>query len=238
MAAEREKAQRRQRHVITVAIVVVVVLLVAVGGYAISSASKDSDLPVVQPRHAGTDHFVTVDAQVLGGKASPDAVPVDLYVDLQCPTCKAFEAAYGARLEKLVTSGEIELRYKVVTFLDGQSTTRYSTRAANTAMCVLDHEGVADFYTLLKQLYVDQPAEGTAGLSDDELAQAAATATGSDGAAVTKCIDDRRYEGWLDQSTEQFKKADITGTPTMLVDGKRVDVSSFENIEAAIKAAA
>lgn len=80
------------------------------------------------------------------------AVPVDLYVDLQCPACKAFEAHYGAQLESLAKAGDISLRYKMVNFLDAQSTTKYSSRAANTSLCVLDEAGTSAFYTLVKKL--------------------------------------------------------------------------------------
>lgn len=236
MANERAKAEKRQRNLITVGIVVVVIALIGAGGYAIKSANDEANKPSVKPANAATDHFITVSGSDLGGKTGTDPVPVDLYVDLQCPACKAFEGAYGTQLEDLAKAGTIDLKYKVVNFLKNSSTTEYSTRAANTAMCVLNENGPGDFYKLVKQLYVVQPEENTAGLPDEQLVSLGVDA-GAKESTLSKCVKDRTYEGWIEESTAQFSDK-YGATPTVVIDGKQVNLQSFDSIEKAIKAAA
>ena len=51
-------------------------------------------------------------------------------------------------------------------FLDQASTTHYSTRAAAASGCAADQDRFTDY---LHELFVNQPPEGSAGLSDTEL---------------------------------------------------------------------
>jgi len=57
-------------------------------------------------------------------------VPVDAYIDFLCPYCREFDLASAPTLAGLVAGGRITLAYHPMNFLDGASTTRYSTRAA------------------------------------------------------------------------------------------------------------
>ena len=86
-------------------------------------------------------------------------------------------------------------------------------------------------------LYANQPAEGSAGLTDTQLADLAAQA-GASRDAVASALSSQRFKGWTVQRTEAFTKR-FTGTPTVLVDGKEVKGDGSETIisPATLKAA-
>ena len=161
MRKEREKAERRQRNLITVAIVVVVLALVAVGGYAIKTTSDDraKETDVITPKGATGDYGVMYTAEDAGGKAATDAVKVVIYEDFQCPVCKAFEQANGAYLADAVKKGEIAIEYRIITFLDRASPNKYSSRAGSAALCAFEPVA-AEAYKKVHDLLLRQPAGG------------------------------------------------------------------------------
>lgn len=149
---------------------------------------------------------------------------VDLYFDPMCPYCAQFEEANGEHLADLVADGSITLRLHALTFLDTASLgTEYSTRAASALTCeaTLNPDSTLDY---LAALYAQQPAEGTEGLSDSELASLS-----NGGASIADCIDDGEYQLWAQQNTENALNGpipgsdlpSIQGTPTVLVDGEQ-----------------
>ena len=94
-------------------------------------------------------------------------VMVDVYEDFLCPICERFEKRYGTDLTTALNANQITVRYHSIAILDERTTpTGYSTRAANAALCSVT-AGIFPAYH--KQLFDSQPAEGSAGLTDDQL---------------------------------------------------------------------
>jgi protein-disulfide isomerase len=235
MRKEREKADRKQRNLITVAIAVAVVALIALGAWAVSSAGDDDKPvgPLVKPAHTNSKYGFDYTAADAGGTAGADPVRVVLYEDFQCPVCKSFEAQNGAFLDDLVKKGEITIEYRMFAFLDGQSSTEYSTRSASAAMAVLDKGGVAAFKKFHDLLYANQPPEGGNGLSDATLLDLAKRAgvTGIDAD-----VKDKTYEPWVRKAKDAAFDDGHDGTPTILIGGKSV-APTQDDISAAIAAA-
>ncbi|QOT18153.1 MULTISPECIES: DsbA family protein [Paenarthrobacter] len=161
-------------------------------------------------------------------------VKVVAYIDFICPVCKRFETTYGESLTNLRNEGKISLEYRPLGFLDQQSTTNYSSRAANAAACVVNTspEKYADFFNLL---FERQPSEGGAGISDKDL-KAMATEVGA--ASIDSCVDNKEFRPYVKVATQEAAAIGITGTPTVFVDGKQWDGSTDLNaeIQAAISA--
>jgi protein-disulfide isomerase len=219
MSRERQKSDTKQRNVITVAIVAVVVVLVAVAAWGISSVSSEPEV-VATPKSTTAKHGVVVTGQDVGGVApKPDAVKVVLYEDFLCPACAAFENDNGGILNGLLASGDITVEYRMVTFLDAQSTDRYSTRATNAALAVADDADAGAFYDMHRSLYDNQPAEGGTGLTDSELADLAKDAGAT--SDLSDIIGDVAYDGWIARATRDA--GDVDSTPTVLVDGNPVE---------------
>ncbi|MEI2276932.1 thioredoxin domain-containing protein [Paenarthrobacter ilicis] len=180
-----------------------------------------ADVPAPQATKPAT---VTVP----GGEAEAGKpVKVIAYIDFICPVCKRFETTYGESLTNLRNEGKISLEYRPLGFLDQQSTTNYSSRAANAAACVVNTspEKYADFFNLL---FERQPAEGSAGISDKDL-KAMATEVGA--ANIDSCVDSKQYRPWVKVATQEAAAIGVTGTPTVFIDGKQWDGSTDLNAE-------
>jgi protein-disulfide isomerase len=145
-------------------------------------------------------------------------VQVDAFIDLLCPFCKRFELSAGRVLTKLLTETRITIAYHPMNFLDDASTTRYSTRAAAATGCAADG---GKFMEYMRALYLHQPREGGAGLSDAELIELGTEAGLSGDFPV--CVSAGRYLDWPAYVTELAVSAGVSATPTVLID--RVAVS-------------
>jgi protein-disulfide isomerase len=231
-AAARARAERRRRT-ITGAVVAAVVLAVAVVvTIFVQSGRTATAADAAAPAN-------TVDSgQVVVVGASSAPVTVDLYEDFQCPICEQFETSTGSTLAQLVSAGTVQLHYHGMAFLDTSANDKYSTRALNAAAVVLDTAGPDAFQKFHDLLYANQPDEGGSGLTDDQLV-AYAQQAGASGAAVESAIHDLTYGDWVKQITDQASKDGVTGTPTVLVDGTKLDNTKLtpDGVTAAVQAA-
>lgn len=148
--------------------------------------------------------------------AKGEPVKVVIYVDFICPICKQFEDTYGDKLNQARNDGKITIEYRALGFLDQQSSTNYSSRAANAAAAVANShpDKYADF---VAALYAQQPAEGSAGLSDQKLKDIAKGL----GADISQAVDDKTYRPQVKYDTQLASASGVTGTPTVYVDGKQ-----------------
>jgi protein-disulfide isomerase len=205
----RERARARRLWVTIGAVAVLVIAGLA--GWAVYSSQRSSSY--VAPAHstAGDDGLVVGS----GGKT------VEVYLDFMCPHCKEFEDSSGDTLNQMVTGGKIKLVYHPLAFLDSASTTQYSTRSAAAAGCASDAGKLTEY---VKVMYANQPAEGSAGLSDDEIIRLAGTAGISDAGFAT-CVHSGKYKPWVQHVTDKATARGVNGTPTVYVDGKQVDAT-------------
>jgi protein-disulfide isomerase len=228
--AARAAAQRRRRTVLggigAAAVLVVALVVVIVVQTQRTSSPADAAAP---PNTDGGYAFA------VGAADAP--VTMDVYEDFQCPVCAQLEATAGDTIAQLVDAGTVQVRYHGMAFLDRASTTEYSTRALNAAAVVAE-SGPDAFRAFHDLLFADQPAEGSAGLTDDQLVEYAARA-GATGADVAQGIEDRRYADWVAAATDRASEDGVTATPTVLVDGEQLDGGQLTpaGIAAAVTAA-
>ncbi|MGI8869145.1 MAG: DsbA family protein [Mycobacteriales bacterium] len=146
-------------------------------------------------------------------------VTVDIYEDLLCPICGAFERATGMTVQTLIKHGKTRVVFHPIASLnDASNPPGYSGRAANALACMPTQQG---FVNLQAALYRQQPKEGGAGLTDRQLV-AHARKFGSSDASVAMCITTHRYARWVTTITKAAENAGVTGTPTVRVNGKRI----------------
>jgi len=196
------------------------VLVVVVVGVVAVRMVATGDTQVVAPRGAvaaagasvGTPRF----AVPRGERSAP--VTLTVYEDFQCPACRATEAYLRPTIDRLVDGGTVRVEYHPIAFLDAASTTDYSSRALGAAACVLDRAGDDAYLRMHDLLYLNQPPEGSAGLSDDQLADLAQQA-GANRTAVAQCMEGGTFAGWADAATEQASRDGVNATPTLLVNG-------------------
>jgi protein-disulfide isomerase len=142
-------------------------------------------------------------------------VRVDAFIDFLCPYCREFELSAGPALASLLADRQASLAYHPMNFLDQASTTSYSTRAAAASGCAAD---LGQFTAYAHALFVHQPPEGGAGLSDAELAGLGREA-GLAEPALAACLSGGRYLDWPPYVTARATAAGVRSTPTVLVAG-------------------
>ncbi len=216
--------ERRRKHTMWISIGAVAVLVIAgLIGWGFWSSQKSGGFtppPGATPSGNGI---------VVGS----GPVTVDIYEDYICPACKQFEQTSGATIDKLISEGKVRVVYHPVAYLNRFSSTEYSTRSAAASGCAAEGGKFTEFG---KALFDRQPAENTAGLSNDELIDIGA-GVGLNRDTFGTCVRDGKYKPWTAHVTEEATRANVTGTPTILVDNKQVKEWTPENITAAVEAA-
>lgn len=222
---EQLAAERRRVRVWWTSAIVVIALAIAVGvGYSIYRSQ--------QPKaDAAVPSVVTADKT--GIPVGSGKVNVEVYLDYQCPACRAFEEANGQLLKQLVADNKITLVIHPVAILDRFSTNQYSSRSAAGAGCAADAGKIVEYGDAL---YANQPPEGGAGHTDDELIQLASGA-GLPADSFGSCLKDDMYADWVKQVTEAMSKRGVNSTPTVFVDGTQLEDRSPEGLAAAVEAA-
>jgi protein-disulfide isomerase len=222
MVREQLAKEQRRKRTMWISVGAVAVLVIAgLIGWSIYTGGKAAQYTAPKGANAaGT-----------GITAGSGPVVVDEYVDFLCPHCKTFHDEAAASIEQLVAAGKITLVTHPVAYLDGASTNRYSTRASAASGCAAEHGRFTEFADVL---FDNQPAEGGAGPSDDDLIVFGRQAGLGDDFA--QCVRDKRYVNWTGHVSEEAGRAGVTGTPTVLVNGKPVQASPA-TIAAAVAAA-
>jgi protein-disulfide isomerase len=154
-------------------------------------------------------------------------VTVTVYEDFQCPFCAHLEAHAENLLADEVDKGNVRVVYRPVAFLDDASTTDYSSRAQNAAACVQDLGGEEAFVEMHTSLFAEQPAEGSAGLSNERLTELAVDA-GVSRLVARACISRMRFEEWGRDATDQASKDGVAVLPHVLVNGEKVEFTGHE----------
>lgn len=230
---EQESKQRRRRTLV-VSVSALAVLAVVVAILVAVQSGRDTTGEAATPPDGAVDTY----ALPMGQTDAP--VTVTVYEDFMCPYCGMFEGVSRDALKEYAASGDVQVRYHVVSFLDGQSSSDYSTRAANALGVVLDQAGPDVAVKFHDLLYENQPEEGGSGLSDEQLVDFAVEA-GAEEADVMGPIESLKFEQWVVNSTGEWSDRGHTGTPTVTVDGETVDFQSAEdllaNTEQAIESA-
>jgi protein-disulfide isomerase len=82
-------------------------------------------------------------------------------------------------------------------------------------------------------LYAAQPAEGSIGLSDDQLIDMAGR-IGIITPSFAACVRDVRYRDWVNNVNAQAKARGISETPTVFVNNKLVPLAGPDTINVAV----
>jgi protein-disulfide isomerase len=220
---EHEAKERRRRTLVVTAVVIAVLALLLAVGYAVQS-SRDTTGQATTPPEGVAEKY----AVPRGEDGAP--VTVTVFEDFMCPFCGDFEAASEPVLARYVDSGDVQVHYRVISFLDRASSgAEYSTRAMSAIGVVLDTSGrevAGRFHDLL---FENQPEEGTDGLSDDELIDLAVE-TGATRDRVAGPIEQRKFEQWVRNATDAANQAGVSSTPTVMVDGERLDATTIDGL--------
>ena len=238
------KRDRRNRLITIGALVAGLAVLIGVFLYFFIPALNDQNetidavaagnLSEVTNPENSTDGGIPMGADgAAGTENGAEAVQVDVYLDYMCPICGDFEEANAASLDALRESGDITVVLHPVSILDRYSQgSQFSTRAAAAAGFVADQapEAMNEFNTLM---FTNQPAEGTEGLTDEQIADLAEQAgVPADVAAqIADGTATEQFADWAATATNLVTQDESLanpqsggfGTPTIAIDGERWD---------------
>ena len=217
---EAKRKEARDRNMYVTGSLAIVITLVSVIGIGVQSGRAKISGSLTATNASASNGVV------YGSKA---AATVDLYEDFQCPHCLEFETAVASTLDADVKANLAQVRFHTMSFLDSATgSNKYSSRAANAALCVSD-ASVDLFVKYHNALFTSavQPAEGSSGRADQTFYDVG-TQIGMSSAqitALTTCVQTNQHKSLVQAITESASKKGINSTPTVLVNGKKVDAT-------------
>ena len=164
---------------------------------------------------------------------------IKIYLDFECPSCGMFEQANSAQITNWVETGAATLEVHPISIVNNahSGTPNWSWTAGNAALCVANYDPNS-FLKVHNWIYSLQPTNQDTlfntrwpAATIDQLK----TQFKSFGIAklnkVNTCIDKSTYLPWLQDETSRVVPSIVTGTPTILIDGKPytgdIDPASF-----------
>jgi protein-disulfide isomerase len=167
------------------------------------------------------------DGQTLGSATAP--VTLDMWGDFQCPACAKFVNTVEPQIiDKYVVPGQVRFTFHDFTFIGPES-----FDAAVAARCAADQD---KFWGYDGYLYANQKLENTGAFSKDFLA-AVADSAGLDRKAFDTCIADPTKLDAVKASTAAGSKIGVNQTPTLSIDGKVLQFTTYEELYSQIDAA-
>lgn len=164
------------------------------------------------------------------GRADAPVV-LDIYLDFLCPACATFEQVNGQLIADEVAAGRVRARVHPMNFLDPASNgTLHSSRTGN-AFVVVSKAEPDKALMFARLLFANQPGEGADGLTDAEIVDLASEAGVSE--ATSAQFVDMEHQAFLDSVTETAIAGGVTATPTVLVNGVKVDSVTKSGVFAA-----
>jgi protein-disulfide isomerase len=218
-AGIRVKQRQGPNRTTIVLVVVVVVFAVVVGGF-VWLQNRGSSTPAT-----AASYPVAVSGAVVTAGNGP--VVIETYEDFLCPNCERFEERYAPDITTALNAGKVTVKYHTIAILDPSTKPAgYATRAANAALCA----AAANIYPAYRaKLFAEQPAEGSAGLTNDQLVKFG-TDLGA-GQDFTTCVTSGKNSALVGTETQKaaadpnLQTDGNFGTPTVVVGGKKIDLN-------------
>lgn len=162
--------------------------------------------------------------------ANADEIPtLEIWEDFQCPACASTESLVGSTINDLADQGKIRLMWRPTVFLDenlkAQNTANGNPNSSALATiafgCAADLGKAKEFHTAAFSM---QPQTEGVGYSVNDLVNIAKAGgvIGDDATSFTECVSSKKYEGWVNNSYDQFTKNGISSTPTAILNGKEL----------------
>ncbi len=228
---ERQAKKDKARRQIIVGASIVGVLAVAGGaGFLIMQANKDTGweaaakAKVVAPANTSGKNGSTVTI----GDAAKNTV--HLYEDARCPACASMEQTFGKDITKGMEDGEYKLSFTIGTFLDGNLGGDGSKNALSALGAALNvsPEAFLDYKEALYSAEYHPEESSDEFAKDDYLIKVANTVDAlKDKKGFQNDVKSGKYDAWAMKMSDTFQSAkDVTGTPTIKINDKKIETPS------------
>ena len=263
--AEQMEKERKQQTLIGAIVMAVLVILVAIGAFTVyhnmhKNAGTQASTQTVEEAYdklqqvENTPKLVDKKGGLLiskdgYGKSVEGAPTVAIYMDFLCPGCGNLHRQLDEDLQKMVDAGQINLDLHFMAFMDKWSTDDYSSRAANAAIYLAEHDSdPSHLITFLEKMYAEdfQPEESSnyKSVSDDQIKEQM-IASGVSEDVADKAFG-RDYQDWLDAiDTYTPKRSELWNTsgtykdsmttPTVTINGKFWDMNQLSTAQETIE---
>ncbi len=144
-----------------------------------------------------------------------------MFADFQCPACIATNKIVGPIFEEYASKWLVKLTYKQFPLT---SIHKNAERDALAALCSAEQGKYMDYK---KALYNMEEAKSGAKVSDEDRVNAGKDIL--DTTKLTQCLKDSRYIDQVRAEMKEWNSLGVTGTPTVLLDGKKIDNSVFRD---------
>lgn len=239
MQEERQRRERLKKGLTVGGIIVAAVAIVAIVAVVIVNSIRpagpgpenmaSNGIVIGQDFVAERTAATPADAEPTPTDPRDDVVQIEIYQDYMCPVCGTFDEANRATLEQLMQTGAATVEIHPITILDRASLgTKFSTRAASAAGCVAEF-APDQFWAFNSAMYDNQPAESTAGLTNEEIIGLAQGAGIDTEGGLADCINEGRFMSWAEDATVRAGTQPLPGTdgvvadrtPTVIVNGQK-----------------
>jgi protein-disulfide isomerase len=214
LAAEQAAARKRDKRILIAVIAAFVVVVVA--GGILFQAWRTNRSPSVAPSTSASVSPVAISNGqpiVLGSAEAP--ATITLYEDFHCPHCAEFEEEFGPVITQAGESGAARVELYPMSFID-----EGSVMAANAMACAAE-AGFGQAY------YLGLFANHTLQWSDPQLIDLATKVGGSPSEMFKTCVTRKAHADWVSSINAAADKNGIVQTPTMLINGKPVDIANL-----------
>ncbi len=145
-------------------------------------------------------------------------VTIAIFEDFNCPACRFFEETIFPQIERdYIRTGQAQLYFFNYQFLGPNSIT-----AGLASLCAHDQNEAA-FWEYKTMIYRVQEPNNQNWANPQRLQELASNIGDLDAVALRQCIDDRRFEERLTQNRNIGTAAGVQGTPSVFVNGVRID---------------
>ena len=227
---EKRRKKERQTRILTIAAVfLVAVLVIAV---LAAPSIRSSLAPVAEIQAITSRNWPQSNDRAIG---NPDAkVVVEVYEDFKCSACQAYNQAIEPQVvENHALTGEIYYIFRSYPFLDDRSSIKDSDRAALAASCAMDQDRFWDYKSMLYTNLAYQPDE-----FNEKRLIAMADSLEMETAQFEQCLESKKYQEMIDEDIASGIQKNITGTPSVFVNGVQIKpgyVPAYEEIRSAIQ---
>jgi protein-disulfide isomerase len=203
---------------------IVIALAILVAGRPGAASPPASVAPVV----AGFFRDLPTEGFTIGQADAP--VTIDLYEDFQCPACKRWgDTVFPILAANELTNGQARIVFHDFAFLGPESF--HAARAGHAAA----NQG--KFWEMWAAIYASQGPENSGALGPTRLAEIARS-IGLDVDRFTEDMSLGAAGPAVDASNEQARQLGVNSTPSVAINGELVVGGGYDEISAAIAAAA
>ncbi|WP_407553605.1 thioredoxin domain-containing protein [Streptomyces sp. Pv4-95] len=224
---ERQKKKDRLRRQLVVAGAVVGVLALAGGvGYAVMKANEPTgweaakEAELTKPAHTQGENGTEI---LIGDKGAKETLEV--FEDIRCPACAAFEQSSGEALLKDVEDGRYKVRFTMYSFIDGMANGEGSKNALSALGAALDvsPEAFLKFKAALYSTKYHPDEREDVYAKDAELLKVAGDVPALKGnKSFTTAVKKGTYDRWAMEMTALFGRKGVKGTPTFFHGDKKL----------------